>query len=116
MLKAPPQSWQQVDPGETWRRARGSVADWRSDIQFPVVVRAEAVALLAEHAEAGHAHLLQPELQRCEKHAKPIRHAATEVDGGSLGKILGRAGNLADAKLEVGGLRQHFVAEHEIVC
>src|SRR4051812_3504661 len=92
----------------TWPgRFHRSVANWPSDIQLLVVVGAHAVALLAEYAEARQAHLLQPVLHRCEQHPEPVLHAAAKIDRGRLRKVLGRAGDFADAKTEVGGLREH---------
>lgn len=80
-----------------------------------VALASQPSAFVAKHPEVREARFLQRELHGGTQHSQPIRHAAAEVDGGSFGEILRRAGHLADAEAEVRTLGQHLIIEDKVI-
>ena len=81
-----------------------------------VVLRFEMAAFLAEDRELRYACSLQCELHCSFQHAQAVGHASAEVDAGGFFEIFRRAGDFADAEVEVDALGEHLVVEDEVVA
>src|SRR5579872_1473076 len=75
----------------------------------------EAASVRTEDSKIHDAEFLQSELQSCCEHAETVLHAAPEIDGRGIFKILGRARDFTDAEAEVNALCEHLVVEDEII-
>src|SRR5579864_5327123 len=80
-----------------------------------VVVDVQLAARRVKEPEVEESKFLEDVLYGRSQDAQPVAHAAAEIDGGSFGEVLGRAGKLADAELEVEALRQHLIVKDEAV-
>src|ERR1039457_7239031 len=58
--------------------------------------------------------MVKGKLESRTHYAQAVGDTMAKIDGRCLFKVLGRAGDLADAKSEVHTLRQHLVVKHEV--
>ena len=59
--------------------------------------------------------LLQPIAEGGVNDSKPVLHAAAEIDGGGLRKVLRGTGDFGHLEAGIENLRQHLVVKDEVV-
>src|SRR5580700_6665536 len=79
------------------------------------ISRLQPPALGAENSEVCQAEPLQCKLQCGAQHSDAVLHAAPEIDGGGIVKILGRTRYFSNTETETHTLRQHLIVKDEVV-
>jgi len=83
--------------------------------KFGVIALRHFSARNAVTGRTANSQLVRGKAEGRSQHTQAVFDAAFEVDGRSIFKVLGGAGNFADLETEHDGLRNHLVVEDKII-